>query len=810
MIEERFIKIIAREIHVRSEQVAAAIPLFDKGSTVPFIARYRKDVTDNLKEDHLEHIESRNTYFIALTNRRNAVLENVEKQGQLTDELKEQINACTDQLNLEDLYMPFKRQRRTKAATAREQGLEPLAEFLWLQEPSDKSSLEVAQGFINTGKGITTPEEALQGARHIVAERISTEPELRSKLRKTMLSEGALRSVATKNIDDDKNKFKPYSDFREPLKSIPSHRLLAVLRGARLGFLKMDLEINDTQFIEHLCERYLKESGSIYEEQIKLATEDAYKRLLRPSIENEALSIARESADKGAITVFRENAESLLLAPPAGRIAVLGVDPGLRTGSKLAIIDDTGAYKEDALILAMEPKQEEAEAEKIILGLLEKHPVKAIAIGNGTGSREVAKFIDDVLKKAGKENIFTVFVNESGASIYSASKLAREEFPDLDVTVRGAISIARRLQDPLAELVKLEPKSIGVGQYQHDVNQKQLREGLYRTVESSVNRVGVDLNTASVELLRYVSGIQMGTAQNIIQFRNENKGFKTREQLKDVSGIGEKTYEQCAGFLRIQGGDVPLDATSIHPEAYPVVQAMADSLTVTISDVIADSEKLNNLKIDDYVTDSIGKLGLKDIIAELRKPGRDPRKAFKMPAFKEGVNTVNDLEEGMVLEGMVTNVTDFGAFIDIGVHQDGLIHLSELEHRFVRDPRQVLKVGDIVSSKVIQVDKASNRISLSRKATLPEPQQHPAPAERPAKEESATPKRPERPQRDRLPRADSSPKRKSSDSNRQKPRPNKPHNKSKPPVQNRTNRDSNSNMNTTLADQLAALKEQLK
>ncbi len=725
MIEQKFVEHIAKELVLRPEQVAAAIPLFDKGGTVPFVARYRKDVTGNLDEVQLEQIQERNEYFIALTNRRNAILENIAKQEKLTDELRAQIEACFDQTTLEDLYLPFKKQRRTKATVAREQGLEPLAEFIWAQTSGETTIEAYAATFIDAEKGVSSPEEALEGAANILAERISLDVQARQSLRDCMLENGKIKTVATKNAQEQKTKFEDYYEYTEALQQVPSHRFLAVLRGVRMGFLKMDVLIDDEQFLTAMQTMYIKEAASVFAPYLQRIIDDAYKRLLRPAIENEVVGIVRKKADESAIHVFRENAENLLLASPAGRLAVLGVDPGLRTGCKLAVIDDTGAYQESATIYPTPPKQDVEGAAKTVTALLEKYQIKAIAVGNGTGSREVGQFLDDVIQKLdekAKEGVFTVFVNEAGASIYSASKVARQEFPDLDVTIRGAISIARRLQDPLAELVKIEPRSIGVGQYQHDVNQRRLREGLYKTIESCVNRVGVDLNTASVELLRYVSGIQMGTAQNIVEFRTGKGGITSRKQLMDVPGIGEKTFEQCAGFLRISNGENVLDSTAIHPESYGLVEEIAKELELEPTALIANPTVLEKADFEKYASEEVGAYTLTDIKNELLKPGRDPRSEFRAPRFLSGVHDVKDLEEGMESEGVVTNVTDFGAFVDIGVHQDGLVHLSELANRFVRDPREVVKVGDVIKVKVIKVDKESSRISLSRKALLPVPQ----------------------------------------------------------------------------------------
>jgi len=727
MIETKFVERIAQEASVRPEQVTAAIALFDKGSTVPFVARYRKDVTGNLNEVALEQIHDRNVYFTALSNRRNAIIENIAKQNALTDELRAQIESCYSQTDLEDLYLPFKKQRRTKASMAREQGLEPLAEFIWAQVPADKTIDAFAATFVTPVKSISSPEEALDGARNILAERISVDPWARVGLRRRMQEEGTLTSLATKAAEQEKTKFEQYYNFSEPLKTVPSHRLLAVLRGARLGILKMDIVIDDEAAQAELANHYVKAPGTEFEAHIRAAALDAYKRLLRPGIENEVVTNARAAADQDAIKVFRENARNLLLSPPAGRLAVLGVDPGLRTGCKLAAIDQHGRFLESATIFPSEPHNDQDGAAKTIVDLIERNSLNAVAIGNGTGSREVEKFIRETLHKHEKKEVLVALVSESGASIYSASKTARDEFPDIDVTIRGAISIARRLQDPLAELVKLDPKTLGVGQYQHDVNQRDLRENLYRTVESCVNSVGVDVNTASVDLLRYVSGIQMGTAQNIIEHRTKIGGFLSREQLKEVSGIGEKTFEQCAGFLRIPTAENPLDRTAIHPESYPIVEKIAEQLGQPVTTLIAQPEKLSSLQLDAFSTENIGMLTLEDIREELKKPGRDPRSEFRVPRYIDGVYDVESLQEGMEAEGVVTNVTDFGAFVDIGVHQDGLVHLSELARQFVKDPRDFVKAGEVVRVKVIKIDRDTKRISLSMKQLLPAPERAPRP-----------------------------------------------------------------------------------
>ncbi|MDX9973905.1 MAG: Tex-like N-terminal domain-containing protein [FCB group bacterium] len=721
MIEAKFVQRIAEEISVGPGQVAKAIELLDGGATIPFVARYRKDVTGNLDEVKLEAISDRNAYFRSLQDRRQSVLDSIAKQEKLTDELKARIEACYDKTTLEDLYLPFKPKRQTKATIAREKGLEPLAEYIWAQKPGGTNIETFAAVFIRPEVGISTLEEALEGARHILAERISEDADARALLRTRMMKEGKVTAHATKNSEGKKTKFETYYNFTEAIASIPSHRFLAVLRGSKEGMLRMELAVDDESFQADLLGRYLQEPGSMFDAAIREAVEDAYKRHLRPSIENEVIGMARERADLEAIRVFRENAENLLLSPPAGQVSTIGVDPGMRTGCKLAAVDKLGDYKESVTVFPNPPQNDLEGAEKALVELMEKYEANAVAIGNGTGAREAAQFVKAALAKLNRPDAFSVFVNEAGASVYSASKIAREEFPDLDVTIRGAISIARRLQDPLAELVKIEPRHVGVGQYQHDVNQKELREGLQQTVVSCVNHVGVDLNSASFALLRYVSGIQANTATNIVAHRTKIGGFTSRKQLMEVDGIGPKVFEQCAGFLRVRSGETPLDATGIHPEAYPVVERIAESVGATVEKIIQDPAVLREIDMSAFADDTIGTLTLEDIRSELAKPARDPRREFKVPKFLDGISDVKDLEDGMEMEGVVTNVTDFGAFVDIGVHQDGLVHRSELANRFVRDPRDVVKVGEIVRIKVIKVDKDLPRISLSMKALMPPP-----------------------------------------------------------------------------------------
>jgi uncharacterized protein len=720
MIEPKFIEGIAKELRKSATQVERTVVLLDDGATLPFIARYRKDITGNLDEVAIEHIAERNGYFVDLTTRREAILQSIEKQNKLTDTLRDQIIACVDKVSLEDIYLPYKPKRKSRAADARALGLEPLVERLWTEQPDNAAAVAIAGEYVGEGKAADV-DAALQGAQYILIERFSQAPALRHTLRERMQKDGHIEALPTKNADGKKTKYENYYDHKESAATIPSHRYLAITRGSKEGFLRVALTIDDATALDALASVAKTEVGATLGTLLRACLEQAYNAHMRPSIENEVMSEVATRAEEEAIHVFRENAHSLLLGAPAGAISVIGLDPGLRSGCKLAVVDATGAFVEHATIHPLAPRNQIEEAAKTLNDMLDRHPAQAVAVGNGTASREASAFVRDVLAKRSGSEVFCAHVSEAGASIYSASKLAREEFPDLDVTVRGAISIARRLQDPLAELVKIEPRHIGVGQYQHDLNQKRLREGLERTVVNCVNAVGVNANTASVALLRQVSGIQANTAENIVKFREAAGGLKSRKQLLDVDGIGERIYEQCAGFLRILEADDKLDATGIHPESYPVVERIADGLSQTPEQLIANDELLAQVDWKAHESEAVGPLALEDIRRELASPGRDPRSAFEAPHFLDGVNSLDDLSEGMELEGVVSNVTDFGAFVDVGVHQDGLVHLSELAHRYVSDPREVVKVGDIVRVKITGVDTDRKRVSMSIKALLPPP-----------------------------------------------------------------------------------------
>jgi len=703
---------IAQTLNLPMRGLVAVIELLDDGGTVPFIARYRKEATGNLDEVQIRAIEEKLAYFRDLADRRETILASIAEQGKLTDELKARIEATLDRSELEDLYLPYRPKRRTKATIAREKGLEPLATYLWAQSPGAETLASFAAGFVNAELGVGTVEEALEGARHIVAEWMSEDADLRKTLRQMVFDEGIIVSRKAMDAVDEQEKFKMYYEYKEPVKTIPSHRMLAIRRGEGENVLYFLIEVEPERAVGIMRRHVLRQQGD-WTPQLELAIEDAWKRLLNSSIQGEIRLELKRRSDTEAIHVFRDNLYNLLLAPPAGPISVLGIDPGLRTGCKVAVVDETGKLLAHEVLYLHTSKHGNEEAAPKLEALLRRHHVRAIAIGNGTASRETDAFVRGFLKDKGIQDIFSVTVSESGASVYSASDVARQEFPDLDLTVRGAISIARRLQDPLSELVKVDPKSIGVGQYQHDVDQRQLAESLEKTIESCVNRVGVDLNTSSWTLLRHVAGISERTALNIVSYRNEKGSFRSLTQVLEVPGIGPKTYEQAAGFLRIRNGDNPLDMTAVHPESYSVVEQIALSLKVSVREVIEQPKLLENV---DRKQLSAGTYTVDDILNELRKPGRDPRDKFVAPSFDDDVRGIDDVTAGMILEGVVTNVTKFGAFVDIGVHQDGLVHISELSNRYIKDPSEAVKTGQVVKVKVLSVDTKAKRIALSIKA----------------------------------------------------------------------------------------------
>ncbi len=705
---------IAKCLNLPLQSLIAVIGLLNDGGTVPFIARYRKEATGNLDEVQIRDIEEKLAYFRDLVSRRETILASILEQGKLTDDLKARIDATFDKSELEDLYLPYRPKRRTKATIARDRGLASLADYLWAQLPAAQPLAEFAATFVSPEREVPTVEDALEGARHIVAEIISEDADLRKAVRQLLFEEGIIVSKKSFDAVDEQEKFKMYYDYREPVKTIPSHRMLAIRRGETESVLYFLIEIDPLRATSLVRTRILRQTGD-WTPHLELAIDDSWKRLLSPSIQGELRLELKKRSDADAIQVFRDNLQNLLLAAPAGPISVLGIDPGLRTGCKIAVVDETGKFLARDVLYLHTSKNAASGAGDTLAALIAKYNVRAIAIGNGTASRETDAFVRAFLRERELNNLFSVTVSESGASIYSASDIARQEFPELDLTVRGAISIARRLQDPLSELVKVDPKSIGVGQYQHDVDQRQLQQSLETVIESCVNRVGVDLNTSSWTLLRYVAGVTERTALNIVAYRDEHGKFRSRTQLNQVPGIGAKTFEQAAGFLRIRDGENPLDRTAVHPESYPVVEQIARSLNTPIAELIQSPQLLNKVDAKQL---SAGTFTVSDILEELRKPGRDPRDQFIAPNFSEAVREFADVQPGMVLEGVVTNVTKFGAFVDIGVHQDGLVHISELSNRFIKEPSEAVKAGQIVKVKVLSADLKTKRIALSIKALM--------------------------------------------------------------------------------------------
>lgn len=712
---------IAEELNIRLPQVTAAVELLDGGATVPFIARYRKEVTGALDDSQLRQLEERLRYLRELGERRDTILKSIGEQGKLTPELQRDIEQADNKTRLEDLYLPFKPKRRTKGQMAIEAGLAPLADRL-LDDP-ELTPDAIAADFINSEAGVADTKAALDGAKFILMERFAEDANLLSKLRQFLRQEASLsvRVVAEKEAEG--SKFSDYFEHDELLSKLPGHRILAILRGRNEGVLSFGLATGDPadKLAPSPCEGMIAEHVGIENRQraadrwLAEVVKWTWRIKLLTHLETELVGQLREQAEEQAIQVFAENLKDLLLAAPAGPRVTIGLDPGLRTGVKVAVVDKTGKVVDHTTIYPTPPQRRLAESESVLMALIARHQVELIAIGNGTGSRETDKFVGDMLKKVNSNGgkVQKIMVNEAGASVYSASELAAREFPDLDVTIRGAVSIARRLQDPLAELVKIEPKSIGVGQYQHDVNQSQLARSLDAVVEDCVNSVGVDLNTASAPLLSRISGLNQTLANNIVSFRDENGAFDSRKSLLKVPRLGAKTFEQAAGFLRIMNGSNPLDASAVHPESYPVVTRIAQQLQQDVASLISNREALKAVNAEQFVTDQAGLLTVKDIVSELEKPGRDPRPEFRFAEFQDGVESISDLQPNMVLEGVITNVAAFGAFVDLGVHQDGLVHISALSDRFVKDPREVVKAGDIVKVKVMEVDVARKRIGLS-------------------------------------------------------------------------------------------------
>ncbi len=711
-------QIIAAELAVRSEQIFAAMTLLDEGNTIPFIARYRKEVTGGLDDTQLRHFETRLLYLRELNDRRQTILKSIEEQGKLTDELREKIEQTQSKTELEDLYLPYKPKRRTRGQIAIEAGLEPLADSLW-NEPSQVPET-VAEAYVDAEKGVADVKSALDGARYILMERFSEDADLLAKLRQYLTANATLEAKVIEGKEEEGEKFRDYFAHSEPLKNVPSHRALAMFRGRNEGILSLNLNADpdaEEGSRSSYCEEIIREHLGV---QLRQQPADSWrsqviawtwkiKALLH--LETELMGALREKAEEEAIDVFARNLSALLMAAPAGARNTMGLDPGLRTGVKVAVVDNTGKLLDTATIY---PHTGQMDAAMVtIYKLIKQHNVDLIAIGNGTASRETERFAKEVIKEIKENKPQTVVVSEAGASVYSASELAAAEFPELDVSLRGAVSIARRLQDPLAELVKIEPKAIGVGQYQHDVNQLQLARKLDAVVEDCVNAVGVDLNTASAPLLARVAGMTKTLAQNIVAYRDEHGRFNSRSDLKKVARLGPKAFEQCAGFMRILGGKNPLDASSVHPEAYPVVEKILQATASTLGELMGNSTKIHSLNAKDFVDEQFGLPTVNDIFKELEKPGRDPRGEFKTAIFMDGVEEISDLKVGMILEGTVTNVTNFGAFVDIGVHQDGLVHISMLSNSFVEDPHQVVKTGDVVKVKVLEVDVARKRIALT-------------------------------------------------------------------------------------------------
>lgn len=708
---------IADELAIKEEQVSATVKLMDEGNTVPFIARYRKEVTGGLSDETLRSLEERLQYLRNLETRKEEVVRIIEEQGKLTEELKKQIEEANTLAEVEDLYRPYKQKKKTRATIAKAKGLEPLATILYIQQDS-RPLAEIAKEYVNEEKGVTTIEEAIQGALDIIAEIISDEPKYRKQIKKTCYREAKI--VTKAENPEEKSNYEMYYEYEEAINRIPSHRILAINRGEKEGFLKVKIEKPEEKILQTI-EKDIIRQNSPFAGELQLTIQDSYKRLIEPSIDREIRSDLTEKAEEQAIKVFGKNAKQLLLAAPLKGLTVMGFDPAYRTGCKIAIIDETGKVLDTTTVYPTEPQNDVQGAKKELLRLIEKDKVDMISIGNGTASRESEQFVADMLKEVKREVHYTI-VSEAGASVYSASKLATEEYPDINVSIRGAISIARRLQDPLAELVKIDPKAIGVGQYQHDVNQKQLEESLTNVIEDSVNSVGVDVNTATPSLLSYVAGINKQIAKNIVAYRDANGKLKNRKELLKVPKLGKVAYEQCAGFIRIYDGNNPLEITAVHPESYEVAEKLLEQIGYQKEDLLSKEkvqeikEKLHSLSIPKTAKElGVGEMTLEDMIKEFAKPGRDPREDMPKPILRNDVLKFEDLTEGMVLTGTVRNVIDFGAFVDIGVKHDGLVHISEMSHSFVKNPSDVVAVGDIVKVKVIKLDKERQKVGLSMK-----------------------------------------------------------------------------------------------
>ncbi len=707
-------QVIASDSQIDLKVVDNVVELLKGGSTIPFISRYRKDSTNNLDEVGVKLIADKLEYYTELEERKVTVLTTIEEAGKLTPELKEKIENTLSKTELEDLYLPYKPKRRTRATIARELGLEPLAKLIYEQSIMEGAKEDFLTPYISEEKGLTDTDKIIAGASDIIAEWISENADIREILREDIRKTAFICSSVVTAKKEEKTKFEMYYDFKEKIADIPSHRILGMRRGEQEKILTVSIDFEDSRYAETINNFIIKNEKNIFNDELKNAIEDGYKRLLKPSLEVEMRMELKEKADAEAIKVFAENLRNILLSAPLGNKNLIAVDPGIRTGSKTVVISETGDFIEET-VLYTRSDSESSRAMDSLIKLIEKHKINYIAIGNGTGSKEIKNLIDKTLKEKNISNVYTILVNEAGASVYSASEIAREEFPALDLTLRGAISIGRRLQDPLSESVKIEPKSIGVGQYQHDVDQRLHGKELEHTVSSCVNFVGVDLNTAGYSLLQYVSGINKRIAKNIVEYRSKNGMFKNRNEILEVSGLGNKTFEQCAGFLRISNSENPLDNSAVHPENYKLVSNIAEKLNMDIKDLLRNERILNSVKVEEFISDNIGVYTLKDIIEELKKPGRDPRANFQNPNFRDDLNSIKDLQTGMILEGVVTNLTRFGAFVDIGVHQDGLLHLSEISNKFITDLNQVLKVGQHLKVQVIGIDIDRSRIMLSTK-----------------------------------------------------------------------------------------------
>ncbi len=702
------IQFIQERLECSTKSIKNTLQLFNEDCTIPFIARYRKDFTDNLDEVVIEKIADANALYQQIIKRKESILLAINEQNALTDDLRNKIENSYDLTEIEDLYLPYKKKRKTRADKAKENGLEPLAKIIMAQSQNTLDS--VAQKYVN--KSVTSAAEALQGARDIIAEWVNENAYYRQSLRRKFTQQAIFTAkvVASKKDQAEAQKYSQYFDWQEPLKKMPAHRLLAALRAHQEGFVRISAQIDAAEAIDWLCEKQIKAPLSASANQIELATADAYKRLLAPSLENEVLAMAKNKADLQSIEVFAANLTQLLLAAPLGEKRVLAIDPGFKTGCKVVCIDENGQLLYNETIFPNPPQRESAQAMKKIRSMVNAYKIEAIAIGNGTASRETESFVKKI---AFDRDVQVFIVNEAGASVYSASKIAREEFSNYDVTVRGAVSIGRRLQDPLAELVKIDPKSIGVGQYQHDVDQKMLQQALDKVVISAVNAVGVNLNTASKSLLSYVSGIGEKLAENIVNYRQQEGTFNSRKSLKKVPRLGEKAYQQAAAFVRVRDGEHPLDNSAVHPEAYPLVQKMADSLQINMAELIGNTQKIDRLHLPDLVDEWMGELYVNDVIAELKKPGLDPRKSAKILEFDPNIKTIDDVKEGQVLPGIVNNITHFGCFVDIGIKESGLVHISQLKAGFVSDVHEVVKLHQHVQVKVLSVDTDTKRIQLS-------------------------------------------------------------------------------------------------